>query len=323
MKEKILEVKNLKTYFFLRRGVVKAVDGVSFSLSKGESLGIVGESGSGKTMTALSILRLVPYPGKIVEGEIVFKGRNLLDLSEKEMRRIRGKEISVIFQDPHNSLNPVFTVGWQVGEAIELHSDEKPVWKSILERVISLLKSVGIPKVEERVNDYPHQFSGGQKQRIMIGMSISNNPDLVIADEPTTALDVTIQAQIIDLLKDLRNKYNSSIILITHNMGLVAELCDNVAVMYSGKIVEYGPIEKIFKEPLHPYTQLLLRCIPRTDVDVDYLESIPGEPPDPVNPPSGCRFHPRCPYAKEECRREPIYVAEFGDHYAVCELYRE
>ncbi len=322
MTHPLLDVRNLKTYFYLRRGVVKAVDGVSFRLNRGEALGIVGESGSGKTMTALSILRLVPYPGKIVGGEIIFKGRDLLKLTEKEMRHIRGKEISLIFQDPQNSLNPVFTVGWQVGEAIELHSEGKPLWDRIIEKVINILRGVGIPRVEDRVNDYPHEFSGGQKQRIMIGMSISNNPDIIIADEPTTALDVTIQAQIIDLLKDLRSRYNSSIILIAHNMGLVSELCDNVAVMYAGRIVEYGSIEEIFNDPLHPYTRMLLRCIPRTDIDVDKLESIPGEPPDPVNPPSGCRFHPRCPYAKEECKRDPIYIENIDGHMAVCELYR-
>ena len=319
---RLLEVRDLKTYFFLRKGVVKAVDGVSFDLDKGEALGIVGESGSGKTVTALSIMRLVPYPGRIVDGEIKFKGRDLLSLSEDEMRKIRGKEISMIFQDPHNSLNPVYNVGWQVGEAIELHTEGKPIWSRILDKVISILRGVGIPKVEERIYDYPHQFSGGQKQRIMIGMSVSNNPDLIIADEPTTALDVTIQAQIIDLLKELRHRYGSSIMLITHNMGLVAELCDRIAVMYSGKVVEYGDINRIFEEPLHPYTQLLLECIPRTDRDVDRLMSIPGEPPDPISPPRGCRFHPRCPYAKDGCRRDDIYVYRDNDHMVSCELYR-
>jgi len=318
----LLSVRNLRTYFYLKGRIVKAVDNVSFELERGETLGIVGESGSGKTMTVLSIMRLIPYPGRIIGGEVIFKGRDLLKLPEREMRRIRGKEISMIFQDPHNSLNPVYNVGWQVGEAIELHSDGKPNWRNIIRRVIGLLRDVGIPKVEERIRDYPHQFSGGQKQRIMIGMSISNTPDLIIADEPTTALDVTIQAQILDLLKSLRSRYNSSIILITHNMGIVAELCDKIAVMYGGRIVEYGDVDRMFSEPLHPYTRLLLRCIPRIDMDVDRLEYIPGSPQDAVYIDRGCRFRPRCPHAMDRCRDEPLFRYEYDGHIVECELYR-
>ena len=321
MNKTLLKVENLKTYFYMKRNIVKAVDGISFELNKGEVLGLVGESGCGKSATALSIMRLVPHPGKIIEGHIYFKDRDFLKLSEREMQKIRGREVGMIFQDPHNSLDPVYTVGWQLSEAITLHNkslDKKGIFKKIIE----ILSKVGIPSPRERYNEYPHQFSGGQKQRIMIGMSISNIPDLIIADEPTTALDVTIQAQIIDLLKDLRKEYNVSIILITHNLGLVAEICDKVAIMYAGKIVEMGNVYDIFKEPLHPYTKLLMRSIPRVDVDMPRLEYIPGTVEGAYEIEEGCRFYPRCPFKMDICKEKipPTYMKD--SHRVYCHLYK-
>ncbi len=321
MSEVLLKVENLKTYFFMKKTIVKAVDGVSFELKRGEVLGLVGESGCGKSATALSIMRLIPHPGRIVDGHIYFKGRDLLALSEKEMRRIRGKEIGMIFQDPHNSLDPVYTVGWQLSEAITLHAPKKTDKKSILKKVVDLLGKVGIPSPEDRHRDYPHQFSGGQKQRIMIGMSISNVPDLIIADEPTTALDVTVQAQIIDLMKQLKDEYNVSIILITHNLGLVAEMCEKVAIMYAGKIVEIGGVEEVFYDPLHPYTKLLLKSIPRVDIDMPRLEHIPGSVEGAYDIEEGCRFYPRCPMAMDKCKDTSVRAYSKGDHIVYCHLY--
>lgn len=313
----LLSVRNLKTYFRVKRGVLRAVDNVSFDIKRGEVFCLVGESGCGKSITALSIMRLVPYPGEIVGGEILFDGVDLLKLPEEEMEKIRGKRIGMIFQDPHTSLDPSYTVGWQVEEAILLHRMIKEVSKL----AVSLLKRVGIPAAEKRYREYPHQLSGGLKQRAMIGIAISNSPELLIADEPTTALDVTIQAQIVDLMLKLREENGISILLITHDMGLVAEACDRLAVMYAGKIVEKGSVEEIFSEPLHPYTKALLRCVPRPDKDVEKLVAIPGTVPE-LPPASGCRFADRCPMARKECFEiTPEEVNMGNGHRVACHLY--
>jgi len=305
MSDNLVEVKNLKTYFFTDDGVVPAVDGVDFSIKKGETLGIVGESGCGKSVTSLSLLRLVPNPpGKIVGGEMYFKGENLLEKSESEMRKIRGNDISMIFQEPMTSLNPVFTVGEQITEAIELHQGLNK--KDALAKAIEMLKLVGIPSAEQRVHEYPHQMSGGMRQRVMIAMALSCNPALLIADEPTTALDVTIQAQILELMKDLKERLGTAIMLITHDLGVVAEMAENVLVMYAGKVVEYADVKTIFSKPQHPYTIGLLGSIPRLDQPKEKLYVIEGVVPNPFNMPAGCRFHPRCPEAREICKaREP------------------
>ena len=320
MNKTLLKIENLKTYYFTKKDTIKAVDGVSFEVGKGEVLGIVGESGCGKSATASSIMRLITHPGKIVDGHIYFKGKDILSLSEKEMEKIRGREIAMIFQDPHNSLNPVYTVGWQLFEAIKLHNKNLDK-KSIISKIIGLLSRVGIPSPKDRYKDYPHQFSGGQKQRIMLGMSISNIPELIIADEPTTALDVTIQAQIIDLLKQMKEEYDVSLILITHNLGLVAESCDKVVIMYAGKIVEMGNAKDIFTEPLHPYTKLLLRSVPRVDVDVSRLEYISGTVEGAYEIDSGCRFYPRCPHAMNRCKEISPPLFEKNGHRVYCHLY--
>ena len=313
----LLSVKNLKTYFRVKRGVLRAVDNVSFDIKRGEVFCLVGESGCGKSITALSIMRLIPYPGEIVSGEILFDGVDLLKLPEEEMEKIRGKRIGMIFQDPHTSLDPSYTVGWQVEEAILLHKMIKEVSKL----AVNLLKKVGIPAAEKRYREYPHQLSGGLKQRAMIGIAISNSPELLIADEPTTALDVTIQAQIVDLMLKLREENGISILLITHDMGLVAEACDRLAVMYAGKIVEKGSVEEIFSEPLHPYTKALLRCVPRPDKDVEKLVAIPGTVPE-FPPASGCRFADRCPMARKECFEiTPEEVNMGNGHRVACHLY--
>ncbi|HHW01605.1 MAG TPA: ABC transporter ATP-binding protein [Thermoanaerobacterales bacterium] len=305
MSDILVEVKNLKTYFFTDDGVVPAVDGVDFCIKKGETLGIVGESGCGKSVTSLSLLRLVPNPpGKIVDGEMYFKGENLLEKSESEMRKIRGNDISMIFQEPMTSLNPVFTVGEQISEAIELHQGLNK--RDAMAKAVEMLKLVGIPSAERRVHEYPHQMSGGMRQRVMIAMALSCNPALLIADEPTTALDVTIQAQILELMKDLKERLGTAIMLITHDLGVVAEMAENVLVMYAGKVVEYADVKTIFKNPKHPYTVGLLGSIPRLDQPREKLYVIEGVVPNPFNMPSGCRFHPRCPDVREICRtKEP------------------
>lgn len=317
----LLSVHNLKTYFYTMEGVVKAVDGLSFDLSPGETLGIVGESGSGKTVAALSVLRLIPDPpGKILEGEVLYEGRDLLDLSEKEMRSIRGNEIAMIFQDPMTSLNPVFAVGYQIMEAIILH--QKVNKKVARQRAIKLLAQVGIPRPEERINDYPHQFSGGMRQRVMIAMALSCNPKILIADEPTTALDVTIQAQILRLMNQIKHSTNSSIIIITHDLGVIAEMADNIIIMYGGKAVEYSDADSIFYRSHHPYTWGLLRSIPRLDeTKKRRLVPIEGVPPSLIHVPSGCSFHPRCPYAKEICFKVVPELREVGSfHKVACHL---
>ncbi len=319
----LLNVKNLKTYFFTHEGIVKAVDDVSFSIKKGETLSIVGESGSGKSVTALSIMRLVPNPpGKIVGGEIIFDGTNLLGLQEKDMIKIRGKRISMIFQEPMTSLDPVFTVGHEIMEALILHQGMDK--KSAREKAIELLKIVGIPDPEKRIDNYPHEMSGGMRQRVMIAMALSCNPDLLIADEPTTALDVTIQAQILRLMKDLTKKFNTALILITHDLGVVAETADNVIVMYAGHIMEYADVIELFENPLHPYTSGLSRAIPRLDAEAEYLETIEGTVPNLAHLPSGCPFHPRCKYKKPICEKElPKLIKVKENHWVRCHLYKE
>jgi len=303
MAEPILQVRNLRTDFFTDDGVVHAVRDVSFDLNPGETLGIVGESGCGKSVTALSILRLVQPPGKVAGGEVLFRGQDLLKLSEEDIRELRGQDIAMIFQDPLSSLNPVLKVGFQVEEGILAH--HKQPRSSVRSRVVSLLEQVRIPAARSRVNDYPHQFSGGMRQRVMIAMGLSNAPAVLIADEPTTALDVTVQAQILELLRDLNRELGTSIMLITHNLGVVAGLCQRVIVMYAGQIVEEGPVEQIFEHPQHPYTWSLLRAVPRIDSNRhERLRSIEGLPPDLIQPPPGCAFHPRCPFRIEKCFRD-------------------
>ncbi len=299
-REKLLEVRDLKTYFYTENGISKAVDGVSLEIYPGETLGIVGESGCGKSITSLSIMRLIQEPpGRIVGGEILFKGKDLTKLSQDEMRKVRGNEISMIFQEPMTSLNPVFTVGYQISEAIMLH--KKASKKEAMEQAIDMLRKVGIPLPEQRFHEYPHQLSGGMRQRVMIAMALSCNPELLIADEPTTALDVTIQAQILDLMEDLKEKFNMSVMMITHDLGVIAEVSDRVAVMYAGKVVEYTDVKTLFDNPRHPYTWGLLNSIPRLDKDVDKLLAIPGVVPDSSNYPAGCRYNTRCPLARERC----------------------
>ncbi len=318
----ILDIRNLKTYFYTKNGVVRAVDGVNLTVEEKEIVGLVGESGCGKSVTALSIMRLVPEPGKIIEGEIYFIGKNILKLSDEEIRKIRGKEMAMIFQNPSSSLNPVFTTGYQVAEPIMLHLQYK---KEEADNIVAkLFSKVKISEPLRRVKEFPHQLSGGMKQRVMIAMAISCKPKLLIADEPTTALDVTVQAQIMNLIKELRDEIGSAILLITHDMGLVAENCDKVAVMYAGKIVESANVEELFSNPSHPYTQLLLSSIPRPDRDIDRLAVIKGEVPDPINPPPGCRFAPRCPYAFELCKmKSPDMTIIRDNHLVACHLYNE
>lgn len=294
MSEKLLEVKNLKTYFYTDEGVVKSVDDVSFDVEKGKTLGIVGESGCGKSITSLSIMQLVETPpGKIVGGEIIYQGENLLEKNKDQMRKIRGGEIAMIFQEPMTSLNPVFTVGKQIMEALRLHTDlDKEKAK---ERAIEMLKLVKIPLPEKRFNEYPHQLSGGMRQRVMIAMALSCNPKLLICDEPTTALDVTIQAQILDLINELKEKLGTSVMMITHDLGVIAEVADDVMVMYAGKVVEYGSADDIFESPKHPYTSGLMNCIPKlTDEDHTRLDVIKGMVPSFDQMPKGCAFCPRC-----------------------------
>jgi oligopeptide/dipeptide ABC transporter ATP-binding protein len=296
----LLRVTDLRTQFLTDDGVVQAVNGVSFDLDEGESLGIVGESGCGKSVTALSIMGLVPEPGRVTGGEIRFRGDDLLRMRAEDMREIRGRDIAMIFQDPLSSLNPVLRNGFQIEEAILAHRDLPR--KDTEERAVSLLRKVRVPAPEARAKDYPHQLSGGMRQRTMIAMGLANQPALLIADEPTTALDVTVQAQILELLRDLNRELRTAIIMISHNLGVVAGLCSRVIVMYAGQIVEEGPVDQIFERPQHPYTWALLRSVPRIDaVRHDRLRSIEGLPPDLIQPPTGCRFHPRCPFRVDRC----------------------
>ncbi len=323
MAEPLLSVRNLKTYFYTDEGVVRAVEGISYDLHRGETLGVVGESGCGKSVHALSVMRLIPTPpGKIVDGQILFEGRNLLKLPDEEMRKIRGNRIAMIFQEPMTSLNPVLTIGEQIAEAVILHQrlDKKAAW----ERAIEMLERVKIPLARDRVKDYPHQFSGGMRQRVMIAMALSCNPSILIADEPTTALDVTIQAQILDLMRDLQQELGMSIIFITHNLGVVAEMCENVVVMYAGKPVEHTDVRRIFKDPKHPYTWGLLHSIPKLYTRRERLIPIEGQPPSLIDLPSGCAFAPRCPFVMDVCVGEdPVDFPVGPDHTAKCYLYSD
>jgi oligopeptide/dipeptide ABC transporter ATP-binding protein len=320
----LLEVRNLQTHFPTRAGLVRAVDGVSFYLDKGELLGLVGESGCGKSITALSVMRLISPPGRIVSGEILFDGEDLLKLSEARLREIRGDDIAMIFQDPMTSLNPVFTVGDQIGEALRLH---RRLSKQDARRAtIEAMKEVAIPDPARRVDDYPHQLSGGMRQRVMIAMALACDPKLLIADEPTTALDVTIQAQILELLDELRRTRELAILLITHDLGVVAEVADRVAVMYTGRIVEESPVDELFARPRHPYTEGLLRSVPKlTMEDVEKkkrLETIEGMVPSPTALPAGCHFAPRCPHRMPRCTEGVIPLYELGNDVRVrCVLY--
>ncbi|HYZ78801.1 MAG TPA: ABC transporter ATP-binding protein [Gaiellaceae bacterium] len=317
----LLEVRDLKTHFRTDDGIVKAVDGVTFNVEKGQTLGIVGESGSGKSVTCLTIMGLNAKRNTISSGEAIFKGENLLTMSSSRLRDIRGNDIAMIFQDPMTSLNPVHRIGHQLVEAIQLHRDVTKA--QARSRALELLKAVGIPRAERRVDDYPHQFSGGMRQRVMIAMALVNDPDLLIADEPTTALDVTTQAQILKLMTNLQKDFGSAIIIITHDLGVIAEAADDVVVMYAARIAEQAPVDNLFKRPHHPYTWGLLGSLPRLDADVDRLVQIQGQPPSLLNPPRGCRFHPRCPYVMGVCKTvEPdlLPAGEETDHFQACHL---
>ena len=324
MQELLLDIRGLRTQFFTDDGLARAVDGISYSLEKGETVGVVGESGCGKSVTALSVLRLIPDPpGKIVDGEIVFEGTNLLELSAADMRRIRGNDISMIFQEPMTSLNPVFTIGNQITEAVRLHQGLNK--RDALDKAVEALKLVGIPVPERRVHEYPHQLSGGMRQRAMIAMALSCNPKVLIADEPTTALDVTIEAQILDLMRTLQDELGTAIIMITHDLGVIAEMARKVVVMYAGKVVEQAPVERIFASPNHPYTQGLLQSLPRVDKDASgakqRLQEIPGIVPSLLNLPTGCKFASRCPSVMPQCKeQEPPLEQVAGDHFSACWL---
>ncbi|MFJ7407345.1 MULTISPECIES: ABC transporter ATP-binding protein [unclassified Lysinibacillus] len=322
-RDTVLEVKNLQTYFYSSEGVAKAVDGVSFTLHKGETLGIVGESGCGKSMTSLSLLRLVPSPpGKIINGEILLNNTDLLKISEEELRKIRGNKISMIFQEPMTSLNPVLTVGEQIAETIRLHQglSRKEAWQQAVE----MIRLVGIPAPEKRAKQEPYQLSGGMRQRIMIAMALACTPDVLIADEPTTALDVTIQAQIIDIIRNLQQQLGMSIIFITHDLGVVAEICDKIAVMYAGQVVEEGSTDSLFTKPLHPYTNGLIQSLPKLYEDQEELSTIHGTVPSPYHYPNGCRYAERCPFATELCRaQQPELITVESDKKVRCWMYSE
>jgi peptide/nickel transport system ATP-binding protein len=317
----LLEVSDLRTYFYTDGGIVRAVDGVDFEVKAGESLGLVGESGAGKSVTVKSLLGLIDVPGKVVDGEIYFDGQALHEMSDQELRQnVRGSDISFVFQDPMSALNPVYTVGSQIAEIVEYHTDrtETEAW----DRAVTLLDDVGIPDAEQRADQYPHEFSGGMRQRVLIAMALSCDPKLIIADEPTTALDVTIQAQIIELFEEIQEKYGTAIVYVTHDLGVVREVCDRVAVMYLGKIVESAPYDELYQDPHHPYTQMLMRSVVTPDQDVSELEPIQGTMPSAVDPPSGCRFRTRCPRTFDECGRyEPPRIQVGENHDSACLLH--
>ncbi len=320
MEEKTLRIQGLKTHFFTEAGVVKAVDGISFDLRKGESLGLVGESGSGKTMTALSVLRIIPKPGKTIDGKIEYNGENLLQKTEEEMRRIRGREIGIIFQDPSSSLNPVFNIETQLRDAILAH--EKLSRKACEDRIARLLELVGISEVKTRMREYPHQFSGGMKQRVAIARALAGEPNLLFADEPTTNLDVTIQAQVLDLLNELKRKLGMSLVIITHDMGIIAKMTTRIVVLYAGLVAEIANTSNLFERPRHPYTKALLAAVPRLDMKKT-LRIIPGNIPNLISPPAGCRFHPRCKYATKRCAKETPQLEEIEPrHVLACHEWR-
>ncbi len=316
---KLLEIKDLQVLFKTDDGIVKAVNGIDLSIEKGKTIGLVGETGAGKTTTALSIMRLIQTPpGKIVSGEIIFEGENLFEYSENDMESIRGSKISMIFQDPMTSLNPVMTVGDQISEVVQIHDNLDK--KKSMEKAKEMLEMVGIPA--SRSHEYPHQFSGGMKQRVVIAMALACNPQLLIADEPTTALDVTIQAQVLNLMKDLREKYETSMIMITHDLGIVAEVCDEVSIVYGGEVIEHGNLVDIFDETKHPYTEGLFNSLPDINNRNIKLRPIKGQMPDPTQLPEGCCFHPRCGYAKEICSsRKPVKTVLNNTHYVKCLMY--
>jgi peptide/nickel transport system ATP-binding protein len=315
----LLEVRDLRTTFRTDDGPLTAVDGVSFDVDRGRTLGIVGESGCGKSVTSLTIMGLLP-PSARVEGEVVFDGKPLVGMNDEQMRRIRGNDMAMIFQDPMTSLNPVYTIGWQLQEAVLVHGDVSQ--KQAESRAKEVLSQVGIPNPGERLNSYPHEFSGGMRQRVMIAMALINNPKLLIADEPTTALDVTIQAQILELIRRLRSDFDSAVIMITHDLGVVAELCDEVVVMYAGKVAERAGVIDLFDRPRHPYTWGLMSSLPGRHTAAQRLTTIPGQPPSLLRPPRGCRFHPRCPYVMNVCKADPPppLEAEESDHLVACHL---
>lgn len=323
MKKPLLRVRSLSTHFLTEEGLVRAVENVSFNIHPGEIVSLVGESGCGKSVTGLSILKLIPSPpGQIVSGEILFDGINLLELEEKEMERVRGNDISMIFQEPMTSLNPVFTIGDQIIEAILLHQGLNKT--AARKRAVEMLDRVKIPSPETRVDAYPHQLSGGMRQRAMIAMALSCQPKLLIADEPTTALDVTIQAQVLRLLKEIQREMGMAVLLITHDLGVVTEIADRVAVMYAGRLVEYAPVEAIFRQMRHPYTRGLLESIPHLKERKKRLNAIPGQVPNPMDLPVGCKFHPRCYLAIDECKKEePSLFQVNGDHFSRCIRWKE
>ena len=325
MPEPLLSIRDLVVEFKTEDGVVHAVDGVSYDIFPGETLGIVGESGSGKSVSTLALLGLIPQPpGRITSGTAMFKGKDLLRLKKRELRRVRGDEVAMIFQDPMTSLNPVLTVGSQLGEAIKTHyPDVKD--DVVKERVIELLRLVGVPNAEQRFGNYPHEFSGGMRQRAMIAMAITNSPSILIADEPTTALDVTIQAQVLEVMKRVQQETHAATILITHDLGIVAEMCDRVLVMYAGHIVESGDVTTIFKSPRHPYTIGLMNSLPKLTEDEEWLEPITGSPPSLIDLPPGCPFHPRCFLARERCRQEnpPLVPVDGSAHLSACHFSEE
>ncbi|HLR14216.1 MAG TPA: ABC transporter ATP-binding protein [Bacillota bacterium] len=319
-KQPLLNVSNLKTYFHVEDSTFKAVDGVTFHVDDGEIVAIVGESGSGKSMTSLSVMGLIQEPGKIEQGSIQFRGKELTKLSNKDMGNIRGNDIAMIFQEPMSSLNPVFTVGYQITEALRKH--KKITKKEGFQRSVELLELVGFARPKDIANSYPHQLSGGMRQRAMIAMAMSCNPQLLIADEPTTALDVTIQAQILEVMLDVQKEFNSAILLITHDLGVVAETAHRVLVMYGGQIIEEASVEQVFDNPRHPYTQGLIKSIPKIDEEVERLEQITGTVPSSDEFPTGCRFAPRCEFATERCKEDPIPHVKINEgHYAKCILY--
>jgi len=320
MTETILNIEGLKTYFFTEAGIVKALDNISFNLKKGESLGLVGESGSGKTVTALSVLRIVPKPGRTIDGKVEFNGDDLFKKTEKEMQRIRGSEIAIIFQDPSSSLNPVYNVETQLRDVIMAHQTVSKT--EARKKVIELLEVVGIPEAETRMREYPHQFSGGMKQRVAIARALACEPTLLFADEPTTNLDVTIQAQVLNLLNDLKKKFGMTLVIITHDMGIIAEMTTRIVVLYAGHICEIAKTYDLFERPRHPYTEALLAAVPRLDMRKT-LRIIPGNIPNLIEPPSGCRFHPRCDYAEQICKEAvPVLEEIEPGHFVACHKWQ-